>query len=266
MNRDEWIQKLKRLGLSGYEAQVYIALLGETRAPASRVVRKSGVPQSKVYGALSSLVSRGFAELVLGDVKLYRGIPPQEAFDNYRRSVESTLDAAKADMDNLAQCAPDAPTSDPGNLGIRLIRSHQIRGVLDDAFDKAQFEILMVAKHPLVIPPDIEMDRRATSRGVKLRQIVERAVLDDPVHGGAVLEEEAAVGDIRFLDYVPMRFTVIDRRVTMLALSEEDGATMALVVPNRGLVENMHSFFESMWGQAKEAREFLAGHNSEAEL
>jgi HTH-type transcriptional regulator, sugar sensing transcriptional regulator len=262
MNRDEWIQKLKRLGLSGYEAQVYLALLGETRAPASRVVRKSGVPQSKVYGALSSLVSRGFAELVLGDVKLYRGVPPHEAFENYRRSVEGTLDAAKADMEALAKCAPDAPTADPGNLGIRLIRSHQIRGVLDDAFEKAQFEILMVAKHPLVIPPDIEMDRKATTRGVRVRQVVERAVLDDAVHGPAVLAEEEAVGDIRFLEYVPMRFTVIDRRVTMLALSEEDGATMALVVPNRGLVENMLSFFESMWEQAREARDILAGQSA----
>ena len=99
MNRDEWIQKLKKMGLSGYEAQVYLALLGETRAPASRVVRKSGVPQSKVYGALSSLVERGFAEQVLGDVKLYRGIPPEQAFENYRRSVEDALAESKTDID-----------------------------------------------------------------------------------------------------------------------------------------------------------------------
>ena len=114
MNRDEWVQKLKKMGLSGYEAQVYLALLGETRAPASRVVRKSGVPQSKVYGALNSLVERGFAEQVLGDVKLYRGIPPLQAFDNYRRSVEESLTESQADMKELGVKAPDAPTDDPG--------------------------------------------------------------------------------------------------------------------------------------------------------
>jgi sugar-specific transcriptional regulator TrmB len=258
VNRDEWIQKLKRMGLSGYEAQVYIALLGETRAPASRVVRKSGVPQSKVYGALSSLVARGFAEQVLGDVKLYRGIPPQQAYDNYRRTVEESLADAQADMAELASCAPDSPTDDPGSLGIRLIRSHQIKSVLDEAFETAKQEILIGVKHPLVILPDIEQDMRAIKRGVKVRHIIEDEVLRDPEFGPATREEAEATGSIRFVEYVPLRFTVIDRNIAMLALSEEDGSTMALVVPNKGLVENMRTFFNTLWSQGREAKEVLA--------
>lgn len=251
MNRDEWIQKLKKMGLSGYEAQVYLALLGETRAPASRVVRKSGVPQSKVYGALSSLVERGFAEQVLGDVKLYRGIPPQQAFDNYRRSVEESLNDAQADMAELSSVAPDAPGDDPGSLGIRLVRSQQIKGIIDEAYETAESELLVAIKDPLVMGPDIAADLAAIKRGVKLRHVVEKSILHDPVFGADMLREAEETGAVRFIDHVPLRFLVVDRRLAMMELAEEDGSTMALVVPNKGLADNMRRLFNTLWAQGE---------------
>ncbi|MCA8918735.1 MAG: TrmB family transcriptional regulator [Planctomycetes bacterium] len=252
MNRDEWIQKLKKMGLSGYEAQVYLALLGETRAPASRVVRKSGVPQSKVYGALSSLVERGFAEQVLGDVKLYRGIPPEQAFENYRRSVEDALAESKTDMKELAVKAPDSPTDDPGSLGIRLVRSGQIVGVVNEAFDTVEEELLIAVKAPMVMGPDTEIDRQMLSRGVKLRYVIDSLVLEDAVYGPQVLQNaEDLEGRVRFADGVPLRMMVIDGKSAMIELAEEDNATMGLVVPNKGLAENMRVLFDGLWARAK---------------
>ena len=252
MNRDEWIQKLKKMGLSGYEAQVYLALLGETRAPASRVVRKSGVPQSKVYGALSSLVERGFAEQVLGDVKLYRGIPPEQAFENYQRSVEESLAESRGDMAELSKKAPDSPTDDPGSLGIRLVRSGQIVGVVNDAFDTVERELAIAVRAPMVMGPDTPTDLEMMKRGVKLRYLIDRSVLNDPVYGpDIVTNAEQTEGAVRFIENVPLRFMIIDGRTAMIELAEDDGSTMGLVVPNRGLAENMHLLFDGLWDQAK---------------
>ena len=252
MNRDEWIQKLKKMGLSGYEAQVYLALLGETRAPASRVVRKSGVPQSKVYGALSSLVERGFAEQVLGDVKLYRGIPPEQAFENYRRSVEDSLAESKTDMKKLAEKAPDSPMDDPGSLGIRLVRSGQIVGVVNDAFDTVENELLIAVRAPMVMGPDTEIDRQMLKRGVKLRYIIDSSILEDAVYGPQViLNAEDLEGSVRFADDVPLRFMLIDGKTAMIELAEEDNSTMGLVVPNKGLALNMRMLFDGLWARAK---------------
>ena len=252
MNRDEWIQKLKKMGLSGYEAQVYLALLGETRAPASRVVRKSGVPQSKVYGALSSLVDRGFAEQVLGDVKLYRGIPPQQAFENYKRKVEDSLTDAQSDMVTLSELAPESPGDDPGSLGIRLVRSNQVSTVVLEALDSAEEELLMSAKSPLVLPPDTDSDLRLIKRGVKLRTIMETDTLRD-AELAAEVERNAGVLNtdktpaVRFTRNLPLRFMVIDRKMVMIELKEEDGSVMGLVIPNRGLAENMRLLFQTLW-------------------
>ncbi|MCB9931988.1 MAG: TrmB family transcriptional regulator [Pseudomonadales bacterium] len=252
MNREEWIQKLKKMGLSGYEAQVYIALLGETRAPASRVVRKSGVPQSKVYGALSSLVERGFAEQVLGDVKMYRGIPPEQAFENYRRGVEESLTQSQADMRSLAETAPESPSDDPGSLGIRLVRSAHVVGVVNEAFDSVESELMVAVRAPIMVAPDTATDMRMINRGVKLRYLVDVSVLDDPVHAPGVLDNaEQLGGRVRFIEHVPLRFMVIDGRTAMIELAEEDNTSMGLVVPNRGLAENMRLLFEGLWNRAK---------------
>ncbi|MBZ0136131.1 MAG: helix-turn-helix domain-containing protein [Planctomycetes bacterium] len=252
MNRDEWIQKLKKMGLSGYEAQVYLALLGETRAPASRVVRKSGVPQSKVYGALSSLVERGFAELVLGDLKLYRGIAPEQAFENYRRSVEESLADSRGDMVELARKAPDSPSDDPGSLSIRLVRSGQIVGVVSDAFDTVENELVIAVRAPMVMGPDTDKDLEMMGRGVKLRYLIDSSVLNDAVYAPQIIENaEETNGAVRFIENVPLRFMVIDGRTAIVELAENDGSTMGLVVPNRGLAENMQVLFDGLWERAK---------------
>lgn len=267
MNRDEWIQKLKKMGLSGYEAQVYLALLGETRAPASRVVRKSGVPQSKVYGALSSLVERGFAELVLGDVKLYRGIAPEQAFENYRRSVEESLTQSQADMKELGVKAPDAPSDDPGSLGIRLVRSSHVVSVVNDAFESAENELVVAVRAPLMIPPDTAADLRMIERGVNLRYLIDLAVLEDPVHGPDVLQNaEELGGRVRFVERVPLRFMVVDGRTAMIELAEEDNTSMGLVVPNKGLAENMRMLFEGLWHRARRVEELPESLRQPAEV
>lgn len=255
MNRDEWIRKLKKLGLSGYEAQVYLALLGETRAPASRVVRKSGVPQSKVYGALTSLVELGFAEQVLGDVKLYRGIPPQQAFANYQRGVQESLVEAQNSMDELAELSPVIPGEEPASQGIRLVKAQQIKSVLEESFGKATSELLVAIKNPQLVGLNLLRDMRSSERGVRLRYVVEGNILRHPQYGKAIRAEADESDTVRFVDRVPLHFTVMDKRITIMELPEEDGSTMALVVPNRGLAENMRRLFDTLWTQGQSAGE-----------
>jgi sugar-specific transcriptional regulator TrmB len=221
-------------------------------------VRKSGVPQSKVYGALESLVERGFAEQVLGDVKLYRGIPPHQAFDNYRRSVEEALGKSRSDMSDLARAAPVAPGEDPGMIGIRLVRDRQIKKTLEESHQSAETELLMALKDPLLVGPDLGQDQRTISRGVNVRYIVEKATLQDTVYGPAIREEAEQADIIRFVDSVPFRFSVRDGRIATLELTEDGGTSMALVVPNRGLAEEMREMFMNLWDAGVTVKELPA--------
>ncbi len=64
------------LGLSGYEARVYLAVLRLGRAQPREIALEAGVPQQRVYDVLRSLERRG---LVAGEGGYYRALPPEEA-------------------------------------------------------------------------------------------------------------------------------------------------------------------------------------------
>ncbi|MCF6228762.1 MAG: helix-turn-helix domain-containing protein, partial [Planctomycetes bacterium] len=234
---------------------VYLALLGETRAPASRVVRNSGVPQSKVYGALASLVEAGFAEQILGEVKMFRGIPPLQAFENYKRSVNTSLDVSLADMKQLAIKAPEEPTEDPGMLGIRLVRSGQISGAVKEAMNSAKSELYVSTVFPVQLVPDTDMNHKLAERGVQFRCLYETRLLTDSPHGAAILRENETYKCARFVDKLPMRFVIIDRKIAMVELSEKDGSTAGLVIPNDRFAENMCLLFNQFWDIGKTAEE-----------
>jgi HTH-type transcriptional regulator, sugar sensing transcriptional regulator len=72
------LARLLKIGLTEYEAKVYLALLREHPATGYQLSKESGVPRSMVYEALKRLHGRGAAlETVEGRTTLYRPLPPQ---------------------------------------------------------------------------------------------------------------------------------------------------------------------------------------------
>jgi sugar-specific transcriptional regulator TrmB len=57
---DDTIVYLEQLGLTQYEAKVYIALLSEHPATAYTISRRSGVPHSRVYEVARRLMTKGY--------------------------------------------------------------------------------------------------------------------------------------------------------------------------------------------------------------
>lgn len=80
------LSHLQTLGLTQYEAEVYLALLQEYPANGSQVARRSGVPRSMVYQTLDRLLEKGAVLLAPGDPALYAPVPPRE-FIGRRQAV-----------------------------------------------------------------------------------------------------------------------------------------------------------------------------------
>src|SRR5690606_27714521 len=88
MSRETVIAELQSLGMSGYEAKAYLALVA-AGGPLNgyEVAKRSGVPRSTVYETLSKLVARGAAYEVRagGDGVSYLALPPNSLLDRMRR-------------------------------------------------------------------------------------------------------------------------------------------------------------------------------------
>ncbi len=92
------IDKLKKVGLTEYEAKVYLALLNTHLSTATQAAEKSGVPRTKIYFVLESLKDKGWVKVYSGVPLLFKAIAPLAVFDKVKddyaaflESVQSTL-------------------------------------------------------------------------------------------------------------------------------------------------------------------------------
>ncbi|MGY1698185.1 TrmB family transcriptional regulator [Geodermatophilus sp. SYSU D00766] len=109
MTHDDVIERLQHLGMSGYEAKAYLALLG-AGGPVNgyEVAKRSGVPRSTVYETLAKLVSRGAAFEVrgAGDSVDYLPLPAKALLARLSRDYSESLAALDAVLPSIT--APPA--------------------------------------------------------------------------------------------------------------------------------------------------------------
>lgn len=98
---------LQRLGLSKYEAEVFVALQRIDTGTASDVATVADVPRSQVYGAADDLEARGLIDVQHGSPKRYRAVSLAEAREQLRRDFEREHERAFEALEALERRFPE---------------------------------------------------------------------------------------------------------------------------------------------------------------
>jgi sugar-specific transcriptional regulator TrmB len=101
-------ESLQELGLSLYEARLYLGLL--TRGPqnGNELSRTSGVPSSKVYAMLERLAAAGIvAHTRRGNTVEYVSVPPQDVLHKLRERYTKPLDYLEATLPTIVSSDPE---------------------------------------------------------------------------------------------------------------------------------------------------------------
>ena len=109
MTYEDVISRLQHLGMSGYEAKTYLALVGAGEPlNGYEVAKRSGVPRSTVYETLGKLVARGAAFEVRGDGDAvdYLPLPAKALLDRLGRDYTESLAA----LDEMLPAIAAPPT------------------------------------------------------------------------------------------------------------------------------------------------------------
>jgi len=73
---------LEQVGLSKNEIKVYFALLELGQDSANSIIKKSGIPNSKLYSTIEKLIKKGLASYVIkNNVKYFRASDPKNLID-----------------------------------------------------------------------------------------------------------------------------------------------------------------------------------------
>jgi sugar-specific transcriptional regulator TrmB len=85
------VDKLQRVGLTQYEAKVYLALLNTHLSTATKVAEKSGVPRTKIYSVLETLKHKGWVRVYSGVPLLFKAVEPLTVFEKVKGDLETFL-------------------------------------------------------------------------------------------------------------------------------------------------------------------------------
>jgi sugar-specific transcriptional regulator TrmB len=87
---------LSSMGLTGYEARLYVALLAGGQMSGYEAAKASGISRSNVYIALEGLLEKGGACKIDGEVVRYTAVPVDEFCRNKARAFDEALQFIRA--------------------------------------------------------------------------------------------------------------------------------------------------------------------------
>ncbi len=93
------IEKLRRIGLTEYEAKAYLSLLNDHVTTASKIAEKSGVPRTKIYSVMESLAQKGWIKILSGVPLLFRAISPEDVFEKSKKEYADFLESVQVTLD-----------------------------------------------------------------------------------------------------------------------------------------------------------------------
>ena len=220
-----WDKLSEHVGLSEYEARVYLSLVTSGASEARKLSMVCGVPRTKIYGTLKKLIERGLVVEMPGEPKKFSPVSPAKAFKTYLQSFrEKTSDKV-----------------------ISLVESDRLISLLEEAYQKANVElkqekgeVWIIHRRSEILRIIREMLSRArtsvdvitTANGLVLFYKAASKLLDKLVEEGVTVQIGAQIGSFngtlaRELNYVcqvkrvdvslPILFLCVDGREILLA-------------------------------------------------
>ncbi len=105
--KENILETLKNLNFTEYEAKAYLTLLEESPLTGYAVAKNSGVPRSRIYEVLDSLVMRGDILISLGNTPQYTPVPAKELIKNRRIKAEENFELAEKSLEEFENSASD---------------------------------------------------------------------------------------------------------------------------------------------------------------
>ncbi|WP_277068093.1 TrmB family transcriptional regulator [Saccharomonospora viridis] len=261
---EEAVSELVKLGLTRYEAQGYLALIGRGDATPAETARLGRIPRPRAYDVLASLAERGFVTPVSGGPGLrYRAKPPNEVFESLMAVRRQELDQlAERSRKIVAELQPrflEGQRRDEPLDYVEVLRdpAHAVQRV-ERLWNEARNEILAIVCPPYLAPP--EPHDATLPTGVTIRVIYERSLLEDPRLERLVRTYARLGEEVRFGDQLPLKLTIIDEQSVAFNMSdpvEDDTSVTTIIVHHSALAISLRIAFETLWAQASTFEDVL---------
>ena len=265
MKISEASDALQRIGLSRYEAFVFVNLARAGATTAGDVARASGVNRVQTYRALEGLEARGLVEVTLDRPRRYAARAINDVFEMIAEEKRSELDKLDAIRKTFLEAWPklSGQTREPPTVRLQVIKGRaQIYRTLHQFVSTAKAEVLA-----FTTTKGLQRSYRAGINEALLaamRRGVKARLAADVNETNAVLMARVSKHvPLRHVDRQRARFIIVDRESIMAFLIQDektirgDGET-ALWTNSPDFVKAHLEFFERSWVSGTAPRRRLA--------
>lgn len=259
------IASLALLGLTSYEAQAYLALLGRPRLTPPEVAALAKIPRQRVYDVLESLAAKGLCAVRGDSPKSYAALDPeaglemlgQERLSALAQERERTRAAVSALSRELAPVfAAGMTQNDPLAYVEVLTGTTRIAHRAQALAEAARTRVNSCVRRPMILSREQNeaFMEVPLARGLTYRALYEEAALDDALLRDFIDDLSPRGLIVRLVRELPLKMQAFDDEVVLVSMQDptagEPGFT-AVLIRNRGMVAMMNLAFEHLWESAR---------------
>jgi sugar-specific transcriptional regulator TrmB len=270
---EDLVGTLSDLGLTNYEARVYLALTRRGSSTAAESARIAEIPRQRIYDVLASLVQRGLASARPGQVTKYVATPPEEAVERLVSDHRQRLERLERESRVLTESL--TPAFDAGQEHtdpLDYIEVLRDRRAINQRFGELQAgieqEILVFTKPPYATAPAEEnVEGLEITQSHEVYSVYELSIFDDPESVAGVRQFIEAGEQARFVDELPLKLVIIDERIVLFGMEdpvEAGPALTMLVVEHPALAQVLKVAFMHVWRDGMDFDEAAAHVAAEA--
>jgi sugar-specific transcriptional regulator TrmB/DNA-binding CsgD family transcriptional regulator len=242
---------LQALGLDGDEERAYRILIGVAEASADELSSTLGSTSEQAENVLRRLERRGLVTRSDGNGR-FVAVSPALALNALLSVARDGMKEAEQTVAVLVeQYRAGAGARSVGDVveivtGVDAVR-HRFMQIQHGA--ERELLVFGVAQPSVVHWSENTAEHVVTRRGVTVRVVIERSLLNEP---GAIDRARGSLADgeeIRVSETLPIKLVIADRRVALVPLVADaaPGEQGALVVYRNGLLDGLLALFHAAW-------------------
>lgn len=262
--KDEFLSRLRKIfDLNLYEVKVWTALLSRGTSTAGELSNISDVPRSRTYDILESLEKKGFIVMKVGKPIKFVALKPEEVVERVKKNL---MVEAKEKTKRLETLKGDEVLEELNGLftkGIKFVEPSDLSGSLkgrqnlynhlDMMVRDAEKTITMVTtaeglnRKLEALMPSLE---KAKKRGITIR-------IAGPIDKNnlEVAKELSKVAEVRNLQNLKARFTIIDSNQLMFMLLDDEkfhpNYDVGVWINTEFFAQALEQMFELAWKDMK---------------
>lgn len=226
-------ESLKSLGLTKYEALVYMALLQVEGATATEVHEISGVPRASVYSVIDKLIHKNIVNISNTTPKRFSAAPPGEAVGTLLGSIKKDADTALNSLNRLYEARPKRSDIKPECIW-SISGQENIIFKLREAFSCAETEIIFISKWNFI--RDSLMDiLKGLNDNVRMEIITDVWEGEIPAAASVLIFEEYCGCDMMTDNRASGVYIIDQKKVILIMDSQSDD-------------ENPHALYSESYG------------------